>query len=71
MSQQKKKRADFHSSPELLIDKDVIKEFSIEELAEIGDMFDSLNREYRAKHSATDTSTWIHHTEEEVKNEEY
>tara|TARA_R110002020_G_scaffold162672_5_gene348508 strand:+ start:983 stop:1192 length:210 start_codon:yes stop_codon:yes gene_type:complete len=68
MSQQKKKPVDFHNSPELLIDKDVIKEFSLEELNEIAEMFDNINSQYRAKHSATDTSTWIHR--HEVTNEE-
>jgi len=70
MSQQKKKPVDFHSSPELLIDKDVIKDFTLEELNEIAEMFDNVNSQYRAKHSATNSSTWIHR-DEEVTNEEH
>lgn len=69
MSQQKKKQVDFHSSPELLIEKDVIKDFTLEELNEIAEMFDNLNSQYRAKHSATDSSTWTH-KEEGVTNEQ-
>jgi len=70
MSQQKKKPVNFHSTPELLINQDVIKEFSLEELNEIAEMFDNLNSQYRTKHSATDTSTWTH-KHEGVNNEEH
>ena len=64
MSQTKDKTGvAFFDSPESLIDKSVLKEFSLEELTELGEMFDRVNDNFRQQHSATNSDTWTHKVE--------